>query len=539
MARWFGARQTNACLQDPSARIGYTEPAPFDLETDLMPVPESDGAQRPLLPARVAGALGAIAAELASVGALDRAVPLFERAAAAAARVAPGEERSRMLLSIALGLADAGLADRALAVAALGIEPVDQPLALAGIAKSFAAVGAGERAAAVFEMALKSARAIESEPRRSHALSWIAQRLVPANQADRALEVADSVTEGHVRTDAFVSVAWEFERAGQGDRAVRVLERAEATAATIPGGLQRAGALRSIADGFARLGQRDRARAVLERALEITDRIPGDGARTRRVVHLVSSLARTGEVERALRLAATIPSARWHAHALRHIASHLVEMGQAASAGPVLERAWQGADAVSDASERARALSEVANAYRKAGQAETALAVLERALAALSEIVSGIDRPAALRLCAYGLAALGQRERALDLARSCPDDAERAEALTAIASAFWENGQVEPAGAVLERVQEAVTAIGWPYTRAGNLVSLAEDFRAIEQNGPARDIMEIAAAAAAEIEDDDERVSVLSQLAAQWVALGQFDRAVGIGDALWQHGAVP
>ena len=101
-----------------------------------------------------------------------------------------------------------------------------------------------------FDTALKIAREIQDEQRRSYALTSVAMALIEAEQLERAFEVAQNIGSDQWRALTLGVVAIRLAKAGQLQRVSEVLQTALQLTEAIEVDYDRAFALGHIAFGF-------------------------------------------------------------------------------------------------------------------------------------------------------------------------------------------------------------------------------------------------------------------------------------------------
>lgn len=169
-----------------------------------------------------------------------------------------------------------------------------------------------------FDLALKTAQAIERVESRALALGAIAGALAQAGEFDLALQTAQAIEDEEEQAEALRVIAEALAQAGQFDRALQ-------TAQKIKGGVERARALRSIAEAQARVGEVQSARETFTLALQTAQQIEDEAKRAEALGAIAESQVKAGFSEQAVRTAGLILTKR-NEH-LPEIASALVEAG--------------------------------------------------------------------------------------------------------------------------------------------------------------------------------------------------------------------
>jgi tetratricopeptide (TPR) repeat protein len=415
-----------------------------------------------------AGALRAIAGEMAKAGMVDQALKVAEG-------IEEAWQRARALRAIAGEMAKAGMVDQALKVAE-GIEKADvRAGALIAIAEGMAEAGMVEGAKEVFDQALKVAEGIEKAWQRAGALREIAEGMAKAGMEDwakevfdQALKVAEGIEKADVRAGALRAIAGEMAKAGMTDWTKEVFDQALKVAEGIEEAWQRAGALRAIAGEMAKAGMTDWTKEVFDQALKVAEGIEEAWQRAGALRAIAGEMAKAGMTDwakevfdQALKVAEGIEEAWQRAGALRAIAGEMAKAGMEDWAKEVFDQALKVAEGIEEAWKRAWALREIAVRMAEAG-------MFEQALKAAEGIEEAWQRAWALRGIAREMAKAGMTDwakevfdQALKVAEGIEEARWRAWALREIAREMARAGEVERAVGIVER-EMAVRTEGLP-----------------------------------------------------------------------------
>jgi tetratricopeptide (TPR) repeat protein len=261
-----------------------------------------------------------------------------------------------VLSTVAVGLAEAGLADEARSVADRLADPFDRAVLIGRVAVGLSKAGQTEAALAQFAEAEALAAGLAEPEDQAVVLTVIAVAMIDAARVGDALALMERVKALGLETDkmqqTYIRVAKALIAAGESEAAVPLLGLAEGIAGKILEEEERSHDLLDIA----RVLIKGEAFAEAERVAV------GIGEASSRVYALKDlgvALAGAGRADEALRLAGVIvgiegaESAR--ASGLGQVAKALAEAGEVASAEGV-------AEAVVEPDWRAQALAEVAEA---------------------------------------------------------------------------------------------------------------------------------------------------------------------------------
>ena len=279
----------------------------------------------------------------------------------AALRVAEGVkgdalEEFEALEAVAVGLAEAGLADEARGVAERQSDPFARAVEFARVAAGLTKAGQIEAAKALFSEAEALAAGLAEPEDQAVVLTVIAVAMIDAARVGDALALVERVKDLGLKTDrmrrAYLKVAEALIAAGESDASVPLLGLAEGIAGETVEEEDRSSALLEIARVLIKGGQFVEAERVAMGIGEASSRVYA-------LKDLGKALAGIGRADEAVRLAGVIVAVegaeRARASGLGQVAKALAEAGEVASAEGVAER-------VVEPDWRAQALAEVAEA---------------------------------------------------------------------------------------------------------------------------------------------------------------------------------
>jgi serine protease Do len=390
-------------------------------------------------------ALSSIAEKMAEAGLFDRALQVAESIPDSSSRV-----RLRVLFSVAEAMAEAGLFDRALQVAesiveedsrARAIASVAQAMAKAGDERAFAvferAVQVAQKArdamtlrfiveamaeARLFDHALQVTQAIADGHEKVMALLATAMEMAKTGDErapalfDQALQVA---RQAKVPPITLCSLAEGLVEAGFLDRALQVAQ--EITEAH-----ERFYALCAVAEAMAKAGD-ERATHLFDCAVQVAQ-ADDEADPSTALSHAVEVMAKVGFLDRALQVARKITDERERYQALLSIAKELAKAGAEPSAIAVFDQALQ----------IARTSKEVEDLQQEVAWGMAEVGLFNRAIQLARETCC----PLTLRLIVEEMARQGELERAFELAQQIDDTLSRFHALVAIVEALRETGMI-------------------------------------------------------------------------------------------------
>jgi hypothetical protein len=242
-------------------------------------------------------------------GEQQRALGLAKQAAEAARSISPRYDRGRALTKVAGIVAETGQHEVAATIAQEAAKHSAGLEDLTDIARVLAEAGERRHSTELAERAEDGAR---SSGGHRHLVSWdghircIAETLAEVRHQD-AETVAFLITDRGKRADAVVRVARTFAEAGEHDRALAVVRRAEADARSARNSWG-SGLQALAASAFACAGE-------YEHAQELADSITHPRDQLLALTQISAALTKTGDQERAV---ATADHAARVAHSMRH-----------------------------------------------------------------------------------------------------------------------------------------------------------------------------------------------------------------------------
>jgi hypothetical protein len=389
----------------------------------------------------------------------------YPEAVAAARAVSDTDLRARLLVNIAMAMAESGQCPNAVTVA---------EEALSGATDNAMAAGAVALARAdEHQRAAELCRSLSDPYAQMTSLAQVAAALAESGTASRAAELAresaalaDRVTADNLRAHGLTMAAQALALAGRHEHAVELLrplesptEREEAVADVVA-------ALAQAADGLG-------PAARLAQSLDLPR------SRSRALAHLAAAHLRAGSREQAEELAREASDATRQGTALgesHHVGALSVILAESNAPGLAVEVA-QG---INDPDMQARALLEAACGAARCGRphegADIARAILvpyQRAQA-LGWVAAAAARAGSLELASN----LVQEVHEVESSHSVSVDQSKA-ALAALAKAFTDSGQDAAASALAATAQHT-----WDRTEilsavAESLVARGEDERAL------------------------------------------------------------
>ncbi|MGM1076385.1 hypothetical protein ACS0VI_09085 [Streptomyces sp. H28] len=471
-----------------------------------------------------ARALTRAAYTLARSGKRHSAAMLANTAVDASLTIADPGSRDRALGEAATAQALAGQYDRALRTAR-DIKNSDWGAgALIGVARAMSETGERDEAVRAATEAARVARSITAKPWQDRTLQEAAIVLAETGQLEQALDLANSLTNHALRSEASASVARAaVERgwyepvpgipwAGHPDNPVRTIAEPASTPAPPeykqildiarstddPG--TRADMLAEAACAMATAGVHKPAAELAATAATTAHSIVAPRWRARAQSAAAKAMAGTGAYERAVEAANAITEAAWRDQALSDVAQSVIAAGR-------YEQAREIARAIDNPATHSRALAEVAHAMAQAGQHEEASNIAESITAPRSQVE-------ALGHIACALANCGQGEQAIAIARRISTIGSRIETLA------------EDRHLLAQAEREESSSIGpriysQPHIEAGPLVDVT---LAIAETGRHEEALEIARS----IGDGTAQARAVGGIARAVAQAGQVERALEI-----------
>ena len=454
-----------------------------------------------------------------------------------AVRIA-GQERSFALCDIAQAYAKAGLTEKAIEVADLVGERdrERQALTLACAARECAQRGRNSEAARILARAVQAARLIPAQPRPAFELALIAELYCKIQEYDRALAVAEGIEPPAQRASTLTGIAGSLVDAGQGGRALRLLEQACAAAAEMDDPCDQVSAWGGIAYVYLGVGERDKATHLLAQARDTVRKIESSLGKAYALADLVPPYLLAGRKDVAGKLACE--------------AERLEDADRGGYACDIAESVFQSYEAAHEydalaaliyngavmyplydgKANRAHGLVVAASMYAEAGLREKALRNLRQARELLETLEqSEVDSKAEVLLGMISVwLSLGDRAeslkqftQALDAANAVPDRLDKALALRYLLPELAKAGQHEQAFGLAKGIEE-------PCLRAEALADIARQHAEAKPTDRSLEMLATALEAARSNQPGYCRDLVLWDVACGYAAAGLTIRAVGV-----------
>ncbi len=346
-----------------------------------------------------------------------------------------------------------------------------------------------------------SAKAEAKPQAQALALIEVAEKYVKAGQKDRAAKVLDSSLDylngwDDASSNAFVRVkiATEYMEVDQPKQSITALEQSLLQIKAIEKAPDRTLATVKVASQYAKLGVPEKANALLEQALTANNKIEDPYAKTRVLLAIAAAYNNLENADKsALLLTQSLP---------------LAEKIEAPGA-------------------KARALLEVAKTYAITKQPDQ----VDPALSAAA-VASGIPgdgsfgtplgsfNSRALAYVASEYVTAGDYDRAIDLTKRIADPYERAIAFIQIASKYAELDQNSQAAKILEEGLKVSKTENSPFAKASSFAEVARVYTNLNQKRIALKTLAQSMQALDRADNNDDKVLLLLDITNQYVELG-------------------
>ena len=396
-----------------------------------------------------------------------------------------------------------------------------------------------------------------------------------------AERMAKQIGSPEERVEALVSVSCAWARAGQTDRARRIVEdvvnlaeqgedvmwlrksgevlmgvvtalvrvklfdEALDVAERVPVWRGRAGALLEIAGGLACADETERAWRVVEDAVSLVEQIEQFWLHDEYLVEVVAALVRMDWFHEALRAAKWIGDPAASGQVLGEGVRAPFQMDQVDEFLEVTER-------IGVSGLRFGVLVEAVGALARASETGKARQVVVRAMNLADEFEDSSGRAKALLKIANVLADAGETEWALQVAEKVPkvanqvddfeDSSGRAKALLKIASVLTDVGEVERVRRVACKAAMVAERFKSPLRRAEGLVRVANVVADIGETGWAWRVVDNAVKASAWIDDSSLRAQTLAGVVDALIRMEWIDEGLElsgrIDDYWWRSRAL-
>ncbi len=404
---------------------------------------------------------------LESLASSANGLGLFEIAGEAARAVTGPDARAGILLALTRQSRKGGKAEEAVSflqaageAGAACEEAVDRARHLAEVAYAYGEVGRKGPA----EEALEQARRAAQQAAESRALDEVRMTMVKAwlkvDRVEEALLAAEGLRSTTKKAVARTEVGRYYVSTGQQDKAIEL-------ARSLPGRLAVVACLRSMAVEWARMGEYERARKLLEE-------IDVSSFRVRALDELAREAARRGDLSVGLEFAEAIENPGRRDTAIRFMLRAYAESAPPEQLLRNVEEFGKAARKIRKPIEQARALYEGANACLRAGQKEPGLR-LARELVGMRGSGGFTDFSLGFDVAAL-LGRLGDKETARKIAAESLEEVRRPSCsscqqrdLQAACGKLLALGLLDPAAECIRELGHGSEGLSW-------LVEIAEGY---------------------------------------------------------------
>lgn len=344
-----------------------------------------------------ASALAEIAAEAEKAGASDKISEILTRALQVAKTIEDTQVQSGAISKIALEYAKAGQPDTALSI----IEPINiaeiKAIALGKIAVQYAEIGQREKASQIAARSLETVKAIPENYQQAYVLQGMIQDYLKFQLYDSAIQAVkqigyydqqstvlqeiarDAVKNGQydialkaaeVIPSNVVTLAFEYQKVGQTERASALLDRALEKVNSLEIGAQKFELLAALALEYSKAGQQQKAEELFSQALAIARSEVVEGSYI--WVTVFERYLQDGQYDLAFRIAKAMQDQSFQNTALKSLAKKYIEAGQEEAAFGVI-------DTFEKPQEKVGILLEMADKYIDVGQGDRTSKVLAKA----------------------------------------------------------------------------------------------------------------------------------------------------------------
>jgi tetratricopeptide (TPR) repeat protein len=328
---------------------------------------------------------------------------------------------------------------------------------------------------------------------RADAISAVIPRYLGRGEVDLAAQLADTVEDPHVRDRLLIAVATKCAELNDDEYALQLADAIEEY------GLQ-SQAREAVALIKAGNGDLEKAREIAADVLHPDNVLAGIAIRQ----------AEAGDEAAALDTVAEINYAGASTMAMLAMASIRLERSENENAEELLETAASLAEEIEHEEEKINALVDVGNAFADAGRRDKAIAVLDRARG-LAEGLDNVYRDNLLAAVSQGFLRSGSIELADRTLDAVTDKTQIANTLVGFSREYWRRDEREEAFEALDEAYEVLRSQRDAETRDTRakfalFVSIASQNAGFERGERAIEI-------AGSIEDDDQSMSALGQIA--------------------------
>jgi lipopolysaccharide biosynthesis regulator YciM len=330
-----------------------------------------------------------------------------------------------------------------------------------------------------FERGLAFTKAPDTSDRGNAQLTLV-QSALRAGKFDQARRIAEQISDGGIKLQAMTEVALAYKSVGQSEQAISLLSQAYQLAKPQPGNQSSA----AWVGYFAQAGAYDRAS-------QISNRFKDEYSRLSTRLQIAQAYLQAGQLNQAFERAQTVPEGKLQpfgdipdpkVEVIQGIVQRSLKTGQ-------FELAIRAARSLNNPRIKVRALRTIAQTYAKQGQTNRALAVLTQAVEVAKNtrsVVVVLDRMTSYSESNAGLlvnlaedyARFKQTELAIATLNAASQSAQnfdyrqnsyasgslsamplKVKALTQVARAYTQLGQMQPAIALLDQAAKVAQTV--------------------------------------------------------------------------------
>ena len=395
-----------------------------------------------------------IAQTQAQAGEKDEALRTIDRALAMVRFIEEEKDKAFALCTIAYVLVQIGekgqaseVAQQALVSAEAMGHGCSSADVLSDIAKVLVLVGETDKATEVVNRVLRSVEVTPSRWNQAPALSHIALTLARMGEKAKATEVANralSVIE--TRDSKATTVVDKAQDCAERERENDTLETVFLAHFVYP----ELSVLSRLAQALARAGEKERATRIVNQVVAAIEALQSEWGRAPALAELARALAQVGDktgLDHVLVAAERLRQEPDRAVALSGVAQALAQVGDKYGALEVTNQAWTVAEAINDDERKVIVLSEIAEALCQLSERSRVVEMADQVLSALEAEATDTDyaRLDALIKVIQVLSLIGEREsaagtagRALEAAKTLRDEWDRALALSGVARTLYQ-----------------------------------------------------------------------------------------------------
>lgn len=414
-----------------------------------------------------------------------------------------------------------------------------------GRAEAMAAIVPAYLARGEVDLAAELANGVDDPFSRDKLLLVVAEKCADIDDDDYALQLADSVEDIGMRSEALERIALIKVEKGQIDKADEIaetlphpeqvdaaiavklavdgdMEAAIADVAEIDFAASRAWALRKIATNCIGKGDLDGAIRCLELAITAADEIEHDEERIRTLCDIGNDLV---EAKRNDLAVATFESARSQTEQLDNV--HRDYFFANCSLGFLYanseELADKTLDLIKDKTQMASALVGFAREYWKKEDKEAAVETLDEAFEILKsqrdiETRDSRAKNGLMAAIAVQFAGFGKNEKGIEASKEVTEHTERANSISQIAQILSIQKEDDLARETLLLIEE-------PSERLDALLAISDLKFKENETESARTLIDEAAASVEDIPQMVSRSGVLNQIASRYISIGEVESA--------------